>query len=134
MATKSKFAALTVCFGVLATPVFAEAPKYNASLILSFLDQPVCEITHTKNEKKSTTIGKGRLKHDETTISWSAHCVIPLPDAIDYCTLTGYELADSSTFVSWSTKFENNRIVGKIQSEADINPSFGRYTVYYACF
>ncbi|MCO7227370.1 hypothetical protein [Pleionea sp. CnH1-48] len=103
----------------------------HVSIELSFKSKPVCKV-HSGG-KKASGAHESYLKHDENTISWSAGCAVKLPKKNLHCVLTGQSIEQQNTFVSWGSQAKGGMISASIESDADINPSFGAYRVSYFC-
>ncbi len=94
---------------------------------LTFNADPSCTVNGKEQDK-----GDFR-KYDDESISWSTGCVIKLPDSVSHCAMTGQALSNHDSIASWSSAYKNNSVTVTLNSEADINPTFGKFSVHYFC-
>ncbi len=120
-----KLAAGAVSTVLMMASVSAEG--MNIAVTLTFNADPSCSVNGKEHDK-----GDFR-KYDDESISWSTGCVLELPKSVSHCAMTGLALSNPDSIASWSSDYQKNRITVRLNSEADINPTFGKFSVHYFC-
>jgi hypothetical protein len=143
MNNKSVCCAAIMLSGLISSAAMAggSKPSFIGKIKLGFQHQATCQLSDASNDEKSSkkktqssVEGRSNISHDESTISWTSSCVIPLPKSVKYCLLSSQQIENPDAFVSWYSGFQTSVLRAKTVSESDINPGFGQYTVTYLCF
>jgi hypothetical protein len=121
-------------FLLIAVSSTAQAKKstnYTVDITLSFKNGAKCMVTSNKGQE---TEHKGHKTYDEMSAVWSTGCEVHLPKKVKQCVLTSQGLSNQDSMVNYAVQYKKGTIKASMESNADINTTYGRYTASYYCY
>jgi hypothetical protein len=123
-----------IAISLLALSSAAHAKKstnYTVDITLSFKNGAKCTMVSNKGKE---TQHKGHKTYDEMSAVWSTGCKVILPKKVKRCLLTSQGLSNQDSMVNYSVQYKDGVIKASMESNADINTTYGRYTASYYCY